>query len=59
MKCQNCGKQLPSHPEDAVEQGELEEVVGHKINGGGGITVSKKNYYCDPECFVEAKGGKQ
>lgn len=59
MKCQNCGEELPGLVMDAVEDGELDEVVAHKKSVDEGFTVSTTDYYCDPECFVEAKGGNK
>jgi hypothetical protein len=58
MKCQNCKEELPDSPEEAVENDELNEIVSHKQDGEG-VWASKKDYYCDPECFIEAKGGNQ
>jgi len=54
LRCQNCGDEIPSLPEDQVEDGRLDEVVGHKKSVDQGFTVSEKDYYCNPTCFVEA-----
>jgi len=54
MECQNCGQQLPDFPEDAVEDGVLDEVVAYEHSDVEGPYVSEKLYCCDPDCFKEA-----
>jgi len=55
VKCQNCGDELPGFPEDKVEENQLEEVVGHKHGKDtDSPATTTKDYYCDPDCFVEA-----
>ena len=55
MKCQNCGDEIPDFPEEKVEENLLDEVVGHKHGfDKESPAITTKDYYCDPECFVEA-----
>ena len=59
MRCQNCDKELPDFPKEAVEDSskDLEEVVSHsKLEKvGRGWTSTLTDYYCNPDCFMEAQ----
>lgn len=57
LLCQNCGASLPDFPRDAVEDDAIDEVVSHIQDGDASYSVSKTDYYCDPDCFVAAFGG--
>ena len=56
MNCQNCDASLPMDPRDAIEMGDLEEVVAHIQAGEESFVASQTDYYCDAECFAEAIG---
>jgi hypothetical protein len=60
LKCQNCGEELPDFPKDEVESanGQIDEVVQHSVRKkeGAGWASTLTDYYCNSECFIEAKG---
>lgn len=53
MKCKNCDRQLPDYVMEAVEDGELDEVIAYKQSEEDGATVSRTDYFCNPECLSE------
>lgn len=58
MKCNHCGEDIAPHPEEAVEEGEISEVVGHKQDAEE-PWKSEKSYYCSPDCFIENFTGEE
>jgi len=57
MKCPNCEKDLGDYPERAVEEDELDEVIGHKHQPpkpAPPCVASRKEFYCSPDCFYQS-----
>lgn len=57
MNCANCGKGLGHRPERAVEEDEIDEVIGHKHQppkSAPSFVKSNKEFYCCPDCFIES-----
>lgn len=55
--CGSCGDDLPTHTRDAVEDGELDEVVQHITDADESFVVSETTHYCDLQCAADALGG--
>lgn len=56
MKCNSCGADLPDSPERAVEENNLDEVIGHKHqpdDDAPKFVMSRKEFYCSPECLYQ------
>jgi len=54
LKCQQCGRELPSFPKTAVENSRISEVVAHSYDPDDSLAVGKTDYYCNPECAARA-----
>lgn len=52
MRCQSCGAELPSYPDEAILDGHEDEVVAHLYQGEERFSSVVTDYYCDPECFA-------
>lgn len=56
IKCQSCGETLPTDPRRAVEENELDRVVGYIRDGEESFAMSQTDWFCNPECLIEWVG---
>jgi len=58
LTCPHCDSEIPQGAfgvDEAIEEGDNDEVVAHKYNPDG-FAVLETAYYCNPSCFIEHNG---